>query len=125
MYQIIKNVISRGGYDLKSVLGKIDTLWVQQRFTDEQHTELVALARQGATAEKSIDLVAKITELEARIRVLEGQTSAEDYQEYIAGKWYYAGDTCFFGGANYICVAPEGTACVWSPADYPAYWQKK
>ena len=48
MYQIIKNVISRGGYDLKGVLEKIDTLWAQQRFTDEQHTELVALARHGA-----------------------------------------------------------------------------
>lgn len=125
MYQIIKNVISRGGYDLKGVLEKIDTLWAQQRFTDEQHTELVALARHGATAEKSVDLVLKIAELEARIRTLEGKTPAEDYQQYTEGKWYYAGDTCSFEGANYICIAPEGTVCVWSPAQYPLYWRRK
>lgn len=125
MYQIIKNVISRGGYELKSVLDKIDALWVQQRFTDEQHTELIALARQGATAEKSVDLMAKITELEERIKALEGNPPSEEYQEYVQGKWYYNGDTCSLSGKNYICIAPTGTPCVWSPFQYPAYWQEK
>lgn len=38
---------------------------------------------------------------------------------------YYNGDKVTFEGAHYICIAPEGTACVWSPAAYPTYWQKQ
>lgn len=124
MYQIIKNVISRGGYDLSAVLSKIDTVWAEGKLTDEQRDELVGLARKGANADKSIDLMAKITELEERIRALEGSLPSEDYQEYTVGKWYYNGDTCCFENANYVCIAPNGTPCVWSPAQYPSYWNK-
>lgn len=38
---------------------------------------------------------------------------------------YYNGDKITFEGAHYICIAPEGTACVWSPTAYPNYWQKQ
>ena len=122
MYFIIKNVISRGGYNLSAVLSKIDTVWAEGKLSDEQRDELIGLARKGANAEKDIDLMAKITELEERIRALEGTVSGEDFQEYVPGKWYYGGDTCHFEGANYRCTAPVGTPCVWSPAEYPSYW---
>lgn len=36
---------------------------------------------------------------------------------------YHNGDKVTFEGKHYICVAPEGTACVWSPTVYPDYWQ--
>ena len=36
---------------------------------------------------------------------------------------YYNGDKVTFEGKKYICIAPEDTACVWSPSDYPAYWK--
>ena len=124
MYQIIKNVLSRGGYNLSAVLSKIDTVWAEGKLSDEQRDELIGLARKGANAEKDIDLMAKITELEERIRALEGTVSGEDFQEYAPGKWYYGGDTCHFEDANYICTAPVGTPCVWSPAEYPSYWDK-
>ena len=124
MYFIIKNVISRGGYNLSAVLSKIDTVWAEGKLSDEQRDELINLARKGANAEKGIDLIAKITELEERIRALEGTVPGEDFQEYTSGKWYYSGDTCHFEGANYVCTAPTGTPCVWSPVEYPAYWDK-
>lgn len=124
MYQIIKNVISRGGYNLSAVLSKIDTVWAEGKITDEQRAELCDLARKGAKVDVSVDVIAKIIELEERVRALEGEKPSEEYQEYIQGKWYYTGDTCSFAGENYICVAPEGIACVWSPTEYPAYWQK-
>lgn len=38
---------------------------------------------------------------------------------------YHAGDKITFEGAHYICIVPEGVACVWSPAEYPAYWEKQ
>ena len=36
---------------------------------------------------------------------------------------YHNGDKVTFEGKHYICIAPEGVACVWSPAVYPNYWQ--
>lgn len=131
MYQIIKNVIERGGYDLSAILTKIDTLWVNGSLTDEQHTELTGLARSNGDAKYSADVIAKLNDLEARVRALENAETAdpaeptEEYPEYVAGKWYYNGDKCSFENENYICIAPTGTVCVWSPTEYPAYWQKQ
>ena len=128
MYQIIKNVISRGGYNLSAVLSKIDIVWAEGKITDEQRDELIAAARNQASSEAGLDVMLKLTELEQRIRALEtGEStdgSAEEYPAFVVGKWYYTGDKCSFEGASYTCVAPEGVACVWSPADYPAYWEK-
>lgn len=128
MYQIIKNVISRGGYNLSAVLSKIDTVWAEGKITDEQRVELIATARNQASSEAGIDIMFKLTELEQRIRALEtGEStdgSAEEYPAFVVGKWYYTGDKCSFDGKNYTCIAPEDIACVWSPADYPAYWEK-
>lgn len=37
---------------------------------------------------------------------------------------YYKDDKMTFTDGNkYICIAPEGVACVWSPVEYPTYWQ--
>ncbi len=128
MYQIIKNVIERGGYDLSAILTKIDTLWVNGSLTDEQRTELIGLARSNGDAKYSADVIAKLNDLETRVRALEDTGTAEpaeEYPEYVAGKWYYNGDKCSFENENYICIAPAGTVCVWSPTEYPAYWQKQ
>ena len=58
----------------------------------------------------------------------ETETEPEDtpnsvYEEYVAGKWYYNGATVRFEDSSYVCTAPEGQVCVWSPTEYPAYWQ--
>lgn len=47
----------------------------------------------------------------------------ESPEEYVIGKWYYAGDRITYKGAVYQCIAPNGVVCVWSPDDYPAYWE--
>lgn len=53
----------------------------------------------------------------------------EEWPEYVqpqgAHDAYYRGDKITFEGAHYVCTAPEGTACVWSPAAYPAYWEQQ
>ena len=48
MYDIIKTVINSGRYELSDMLTKIDTVWVQGDITDDQKTELTALAREKA-----------------------------------------------------------------------------
>ena len=123
MYKIIKNVIQSGKYELTDMLAKLDTLWVQGALTNEQRTELIELARGNANVQHTIDILEKLADLEARLRALEeNKEPSVTVAEYVAGKWYYAGDKCLFDGAVYICVAPEGAVCTWSPAEYPAYW---
>lgn len=127
MYNIVKNVIDRGGFDLAGLIRNIGTLWVQGDLTDEQKNELIASARGGAEASSSVDMMKKLEELDRRVAALEkaGTTGepAEAFPDFVVGKWYYTGDTCTFEDKKYTCVAPAGVACVWSPADYPAYWE--
>lgn len=36
---------------------------------------------------------------------------------------YKNGDKVTYKNKKYLCVAPDGAACVWSPEEYPLYWQ--
>ena len=132
MYNVVKNVIATKNYELKDMLGKLDTLWVQGSITEEQRTELISLAQNNAKVENSIDILQMLKEMDKRITALEKEKASADgevteetvtYPEYIAGKWYYTGDKISFNGNNYICIAPDGAVCTWSPAEYPAYWE--
>lgn len=128
MYAIVKNVLNNGGYDLTAMLKKIDTLWTKGKLTDTEYEELSTIARGGAKTEYSIDVLAKLEELDKRMLAVENGsqiTEPEEYPEFVVGKWYYNGDKVSFEGDNYVCIAPEGTVCVWSPKDYPAYWEAK
>ena len=126
MVNIIKSVIARGGYDLADMLAKIDMYHVEGKLTDNDRDELYALARDGADAFAGMDVPAKLAELERRISALESGegANAEEYPEYVPGKWYYAGAKIIFDGERYHCTAPDGVVCTWSPAEYPAYWEK-
>lgn len=131
MKTIIEEVINRGAFDLKGLLKKIDVFNVEGKLTDTEREELYTKARNAASTENSVDVIAKLAELEQRVLVLEkagadndtatGDTTAD---EYVVGKWYYTGDKVMFEGTEYICIAPEGSVCTWSPKEYPAYWDK-
>ena len=127
MKGIFESVIKRGGYDLGGLLKKIDSYHIEGKLTDAEKDELYAKARAAAQPSGSVDVLAKLQELEGRVRMLEaGEGSlepADEYPEYIAGKWYYAGDKITHGGKHYVCTAPEGVVCTWSPEEYPAYWE--
>ena len=144
MYEIVKNVINAKNYELTDMLTKIDTFWVQGSLTEEQRTELISLARQNADPDASyaplqdqIDALAdRLDALTTRVSALEqtGETGgdnpeepAEDWPEYVqptgAHDAYHNGDKITYNGQHYTCIAPEGTACVWDPDTYPAYWR--
>lgn len=125
MRSIFESVIARGGYDLGGLLKKIDAYHIEGKLTDAEKEELYRKARGEANASYEVDVMAKLVELEERVRKLEqGETEApaEDYPEYVVGKWYYVGDKISFGGKNYICSAPVGVVCTWNPDEYPDYW---
>ena len=144
MYEIVKNVINAKNYELTDILTKIGTLWVQGSLTEEQRTELISLARQSADPaasyaplQEQIDALAdRLDTLTTRVSALEqsGETGeeepeqpTEEWPEYVqptgAHDAYHNGDKVTWNGQHYTCIAPEGTACVWDPDTYPAYWQ--
>ena len=134
MYNIIKNVLNSGGFELSDIKKKIDTFWLKGNITDNQRNELHKLAEDGASVQNSVDILQKLADLEMRIKALEEsgtnteagdeQGEAQTIPEFVVGKWYYAGDKITFSGGVYECTAPDGVVCVWNPSDYPAYWNK-
>lgn len=48
MYDIVKAVIDSGRYELADMLQKIDTLWLQGSFSDDEREGLVEAAREKA-----------------------------------------------------------------------------
>lgn len=133
MKNVFKTAIERGGYDLSRMLKNIDTYHIECTLTDADREELYALAREGAKPENSADILTKLAEHDKEIAELKKLLAAgnfgdagaaeETVEEYVPGKWYYNGNKCRFEGKTYICTAPDGVVCVWSPAEYPAYWE--
>lgn len=127
MYEVIKAAINTGDYKLESMLARIRTFAAKGFLNADEMTELEGLAREHATIRADTDLFEKVMELERRIRALEEnkvEAPAEEYPAYVTGKWYYKGDKCSHNGASYVCTAPDGVVCTWSPEEHPAYWDK-
>lgn len=134
MYETIKSIIETGDYDLSWIILNIKKNCSRGDLTNEQEEELIALAQDKANIsfeekEKIEELDKRLVELEKRVSLIEeGEPQEppveEDYPEYVVGKWYYNGDKVTFEGKKYTCIAPAGQVCVWSPTDYPVYWQK-
>jgi hypothetical protein len=147
MYSILKQVIEERGYVLGEMLERINLFSARGKITVDEQEELIELARANARAEDEVDLYAKVVELEQLIKELtaevellkqageepvepEEPTDPEEpeepvlYPEFVAGKWYYAGDVCSENGENFVCVAPDKQVCTWSPSQYPVYWEK-
>ena len=130
MFETIERVIDEGDFVLNEMLSKIDYFFAKGVLTEEEHQTLVKRARSHAKPSKEADLFAKLQELEARVKALEEKSDTKGEEEtnaedFVVGKWYYNGNKCLWEGKVYTCIAPEGTVCVWSPTDYPAYWIKK
>lgn len=126
MYDVIKDVINTRRYVLADMLHKIDTLWAQGDIDDDQRTELIVFAQGNSDMTQEVNVLAKLEELEQRVRALEesgGADPGEEYPDYVAGKWYYNGDRITFEGGKYKCIAPAGAVCTWSPTEYPTYWE--
>lgn len=135
MKNVIKKVIESKNYELSDMLKKIDTLWVQGSISEELKNELSAMARSNASMQNSIDVLSKMEEFNKRLAALEEEVKAlkgdeteteteESVPQFETGKWYYSGDKVSFEGNTYVCTAPENVACVWSPKDYPSYWEQ-
>ena len=125
MYNVFIEAMNES-FDLTTMLAKIDYHHIRGNLTDAEREELIALAREKANPYGGVDVMAKLQDLENRVRALEGtkdDTATDTVEEYIPGKWYRAGDRVTYDGKVYTCIAPDGMVCTWSPAEYPDYWE--
>lgn len=143
MYEIIKNVITSGQYELTDMLKKIDTIWLQGALNDTQRAEIIELARSRADPEQSYDIQKQletifsnlsemgqvILELTDRVTKLEGGSVTppvvDEYPQFVqptgAHDAYNTGDKMTYtDGKRYICQMDN---CVWGPDAYPAGWK--
>lgn len=137
----LRAVIANRSYQLSDMLSKLSRLWIEDQITEADYDFLVEYARENANPDSEGDVLAaarvvqadvkelrdSIASLADRVAVLEGGESEPEpvkYPEYEVGRWYYNGDTVSFEGKNYKCIAPAGQVCVWSPKDYPVYWEE-
>ena len=139
MYEIIKNVIDSGDYELKDILYKINKMYIESAITEEQKTELDNLARENANAENSYaslqvqvnNIYTEIDSIKSRLNALEGTeeptepSETEEYPEYVqptgAHDAYNTGDKITYNGKKYVC---KMDGCVWDPDTYPAGWEE-
>lgn len=142
-YEDLRAQISSGDFKLQAMLDKLTRLYIEDMLTEDEHDALMRLARDNANPDKEIEkntdiikqLMQRVTESEQKLKDLEARVvKLEDpevepeepvvtYEPYDPYKWYYKDMTCSFEGKNYICIAPEGIVCTWSPAGYPSYWK--
>lgn len=152
MFETIKDYINTGRYELKELTNKINTLWVESELTDEEREALLTLAQENANPvnsyaplQEQIDLLFEnqkefsnqLKEITEKLNTLIGggevepvpePEPSEEYPEYVnptgAHDAYYKDDKVTYNGKKYICIAPDGVACVWSPDVYPQYWKE-
>lgn len=138
LYDILKNSIYAGDFELSDMKNKIMTSWAYGSLTDDQRDELIAAARENAKPEASYSsLQEQINALGVRVKALEdkqssstggddsGSTTTDEYPEYKqptgAADAYQVGDHITYNGKKYKCVLAN---CVWNPDDYPAGWEE-
>ena len=130
MFEIIKNVINSKDYKLEDMLHKISKMYIEDKISESEKSELDNLARSNARAENSYDIQKQLDNLEKRVKALEEKgtttdTTAEEYPEYVAPSGahdaYKIGDKVTYNGKKYICKMP---ICVWSPETYPTAWKE-
>ena len=138
MYSVIKDVLTKGDFELVDMLNKIKKLCVENSLTEEERDELIDLARTNAIpdnsyAENSVqiaNLFEYYQQLDIRLTALENNSGTvepeheEEWPTYIqptgAHDAYNVGDKITFEGKKYECLI---NGCVWNPHDYPQGWK--
>ena len=135
MYKIIKSVIESKDFKLEDILHKINKMYIEDKVSEAEKSELDELARAKAKAENSYDIQKQLDNIFARLEALENRNTetedtettepADEYPEFVqptgAHDAYQVGDKVTYNGKKYICKLEN---CVWSPDTYPAGWEE-
>ena len=99
MKDFIESVIRTGNYILSEMEERIQKMYVLGKLTEQEMTELLALAADNARDSMQIDLTAKLKELEDRIYALEHPVEP-DYVIWYSGYVTKKGETVKFDYDN-------------------------
>lgn len=135
MYKIIKSVIESKDFKLEDILHKINKMYIEDKISEAEKSELDELARSQAKAENSYDIQKQLDNIFARLEALENKNTEvedtettepiEEYPEFVkpagAHDAYQVGDKVTYNGKKYMCKLEN---CVWSPDTYPAGWEE-
>ena len=137
MYDIVRQVIEAGGYDLADLTHRINVLFARGELTEEESAELLGMAQDNAKPEDQLPaLTERVGALEVRVAALEeatgrpaegteGETEGTDpdwppYVQPTSKDTYYdKGDQVTFDGKRYRCVknnvanGPDVNAKAW------------
>lgn len=85
------------------------------------------------------EITKKLQQLELTVKAIENkieqggavivseQPEIQEWPEYNAPSGahdsYHKGDKITYNGKHYVCIAPQGIACAYSPDVYPAWWE--
>lgn len=138
IYNAFNRAIKAAPHDLDKHLSRIAAYHIDGALTDDEREDLIALARQQA--QPQLELAAEVQRLWAAVGKLREELAdikaggvqdgvdELDIPEYTqptgAHDAYYKDAVVRWGGKVYMCIAPEGVACVWSPEVMPGYWQE-
>ncbi|MCD7803082.1 MAG: hypothetical protein LUH09_09350 [Clostridiales bacterium] len=77
MYDNLWQIITAGDYTLADITNKINVFWAESQLTDEQRTELLALAVENiSTDQEKPELEMTVEKLAARVTALEKAVAA-------------------------------------------------
>lgn len=136
MYEIIKSVITAGGYKLAEIQHKVKKLYIMGDLTEEQTDELLKMASEGISLDaERPEVMAMLLSLADRIAALEAsQTPGEDSNTEQTEAWkpwdgisnkYQKGAVVSHNGITWESVFNGQN--VWEPgaAGTEALWVKK
>lgn len=145
MYDVIKDIIENGNYQLVDISNKINKLWLEYQLTDEERDELIELANSNTNVDnekpelqRQLDVLSDYVKntLEPRIQALEeGQEVEppveEEYPEWmsydgVVNLGYDFGVKVTHNGFKWENML-EGTKNVWEPGAVgidERYWKK-
>lgn len=145
MYNVIKDIIENGNYQLVDISSKINKLWLEYQLTDEQRDELIELSKANVNIDNEKPELQQQFEtlndyirntLEPRIKALEDGQVIETPVEEEYPKWkkynavthlgYDYGDKVTHKGFKWINRL-DGTKNIWEPGAEGVdkrYWKK-
>ena len=145
MYDVIKDIIENGSYQLVDISNKINKLWLEYQLTDEERDELIELANSNINVDnekpelqRQLDTLSDYVKntLEPRIQALEEGQEVEPPVEEEYPAWmpydsvvnlgYDFGAKVSHNGFKWINML-EGTKNVWEPGAVgidERYWKK-
>ena len=127
MKSIFENVIKRGGYDLTTMLAKIDAYHIEGKISDAERDELYSLAR--IAPEAQYDCRSEIELLWAAVKALQNGNAADNEETDVVAEWkqptgaydaYMKGNKVLYKGKVYTSLIDSN---VWAPDVYPNGWE--